>query len=146
MVKICHPLYVLYHGRWSISTLPPHNMTPTLCIVESNVLILSDIAAATAAPEAASITTWEDRRIPPLNHLCQVWYQGLNLSSSPNSNTRMRQHNPIEPILIIIRSTGVYIFSYFASKHKFWVFVTTAISCTHNLHEMAIITNTEMKV
>ena len=47
----------LYHGNLFISTFPPHSITPTFFILSSILRNLSDMAAATAAPDAASITS-----------------------------------------------------------------------------------------
>lgn len=52
-----------YQGKLSISTFPPHTTMPMFFILGSICLSFSDMAAATVAPAAASITSWKINKI-----------------------------------------------------------------------------------
>ena len=54
-------MFYFIQGSLSMSVLPPHSITPTCCTDLSRFLIFSDIAAATPAPDAASITNCNHR-------------------------------------------------------------------------------------
>lgn len=51
----------VYQGRWSISTLPPQRITPTLCTSAGSAATVGENRAATAAPAAASTTCYKQQ-------------------------------------------------------------------------------------
>jgi hypothetical protein len=63
----------VYHGKLYISTFPPHKMMPMFFILGSICLSLSDMAAATVAPAAASTTSWKWRTIILDKQQIQGW-------------------------------------------------------------------------